>query len=272
MKKWAISAVIYLLVVIGAYTLFSQLREDDGNDHQESSVQETNRTDHGHEDHHGEENEKGNESQITANVSYENNGLLVKLVDDKDQLFDDLEVNHEKLLHLIIVDEYLNQFHHVHPEKTNNGTFTLNMDLPEGSYKAFVDIKPKNASYHVEPIPFHIGGKVEDHYHQALQPDRTLTKKVDEYEVSLKMSAQKASEPITLSFELDEANLQPYLGAMGHIVILNEDATEYIHVHPANDHEAIFETQFSQAGTYKIWAEFKQNGVVRAFPFVVEIQ
>jgi hypothetical protein len=35
-------------------------------------------------------------------------------------------------------------------------------------------------------------------------------------------------------------------------VILNEDATEYIHVHPANDHEAIFETQFSKAGTYKI--------------------
>lgn len=272
MKKWAISAVIYLLVVIGAYTLFSQLREDDGNDHQESAVQETNRTDHGHEDHHGKENAKGNESQITANVSYENNGLLVKLVDDKDQLFDDLEVNHEKLLHLIIVDEHLNQFHHVHPEKTNNGTFTLNMDLPEGSYKAFIDIKPKNASYHVEPIPFHIGEKVEDHHHQALQPDGTLTKKVDEYEVSLKMSSQKATEPITLSFELDEANLQPYLGAMGHIVILNEDATEYIHVHPANDHEAIFETQFSQAGTYKIWAEFKQNGVVRAFPFVVEIQ
>lgn len=86
------------------------------------------------------------------------------------------------------------------------------------------------------------------------------------------MNTQKVNEPVTLSFELDQTNLQPYLGAIGHNVILNKEATDYIHVHPANDNEPIFETQFEQAGTYKIWAECKQNGIVRAFPFGVEIK
>jgi hypothetical protein len=53
---------------------------------------------------------------------------------------------------------------------------------------------------------------------------------------------------------------------MGHVVILDENAQDFLHVHPANDREPIFETQFKQPGIYKIWAEFKQNGKVRAFP------
>jgi hypothetical protein len=268
MKKWAVSAVVYLLVVIGGFMLFSKIGVGEKNDHQENHEQETHTSDHEHGDHQGEDTE----SQIKAEVNYVNDSLAVKLVDDKGNLFDDLEMNHEKLLHLIIVDEHLDQFYHVHPEKTKSGTFELDTDLSDGTYKAFVDIKPNKLSYQVEPILLTIGENGDDHSHHALQPDQMLTKKIDEYEVSLNMNGQKVNEPITLTFELDESYLEPYLGAMGHVVILNEEATEFIHVHPVNDNEPIFETQFSQAGTYKIWAEFKQNGVVRAFPFVVEIQ
>lgn len=272
MKKWAASAVIFLLVVISSYTLYTQVvvNDSNNNEHRENHLQETNTSEHG--EHHGDENSVEHESQVKADVAYEHDSLVVKLIDQQGNLFDDLQVNHEKLLHLIIVDEHLDYFDHVHPEKASSGTFKLNKDLPEGTYKAFVDIKPNNLLYQVEPINFTVGDKESDHSHQDLQPDQTLTKKVDGYVVTLKMNAQKVNETISLSFELDQTDLQPYLGAMGHIVILNEEATDYIHVHPANDNEPIFETQFEQAGTYKIWAEFKQNGVVRAFPFVVEIK
>ncbi|MED4586583.1 hypothetical protein P9578_27900 [Brevibacillus choshinensis] len=74
---------------------------------------------------------------------------------------------------------------------------------------------------------------------------------------------------MTVTFDLDKTNLTPYLGALGHVVILNESAQQYLHVHPAHQEEPIFETQFEQLGLYKIWAEFKQNGKVREFPLIV---
>ncbi|MED4754531.1 hypothetical protein [Brevibacillus choshinensis] len=74
---------------------------------------------------------------------------------------------------------------------------------------------------------------------------------------------------MTVTFDLDKTNLTPYLGALGHVVILNESAQQYLHVHPAHQEEPIFETQFEQPGLYKIWAEFKQNGKVREFPLIV---
>ncbi|MGM7723968.1 hypothetical protein [Metabacillus sp. Hm71] len=272
MMKWAAAAVVYLLVVMGSYLFYSEViasEQQTTNKHQDSHVTEDKTSEHGH---HGEENNLEHNSEVDADVNYDGTSLVVKLTDQQGNLVDDLEVNHEKLMHLIIVDEHLAEFYHVHPDKTGKGTFKLNKKMPEGAYKAFVDIKPNNLTYQVKPITLTVGNKETAHSHQALQPDQSLIKKIDSYEVTLKMSSQKANEPITMSFELDQSKLEPYLGAMGHIVILDEEGTNYIHVHPVSDQEPRFETQFDEPGNYKIWAEFKQNGVVRAFPFVVEIK
>jgi hypothetical protein len=75
-----------------------------------------------------------------------------------------------------------------------------------------------------------------------------------------------------LNFKLDETILEKYLGTAGHVVILNEKVDQYLHVHPKNEQEPIFETQFDQPGRYKIWAEFMQAGKVRVFSYVIEIK
>lgn len=107
---------------------------------------------------------------------------------------------------------------------------------------------------------------------EELKADTNFTQNIDGETVKLNLSSAQANQPVTLTFNLDKTNLTPYLGAMGHVVILDENAQNFLHVHPANDKEPVFETQFKQPGIYKIWAEFKQNGKVRAFPFVVEIK
>ncbi|KKI93424.1 hypothetical protein WQ54_04080 [Bacillus sp. SA1-12] len=272
MKKWAAAAIVYLLIVMGSYMFYSEViagEQQTTNEHRDSHVAEDKTSEHGH---HGEENIAEHESQVEADVVYDGTSIVVKLTDQQGNPVDDLEVNHEKLMHLIIVDEHLAEFYHVHPEKTGKGIFKLNKKMPEGTFKAFVDIKPNNLSYQVKPITLMIGNKGTTHSHQALQPDQSLTRKIEGYEVTLNMSSQKANVPITMSFELNQTRLEPYLGAMGHIVILNEEATDYIHVHPVSDQEPRFETKVEEPGIYKIWAEFKQNGEVRAFPFVVEIK
>ncbi|MEW9668430.1 hypothetical protein [Ammoniphilus sp. 3BR4] len=133
-------------------------------------------------------------------------------------------------------------------------------------------MKPKNLEYHVEAVPLVVGMPSVPTKTGELNPDPMLTKQIDGETVSLNMSSFHVNELVTLTFDLDQTPLTPYLGAMGHVVILDEAAQNFLHVHPAAHHEPIFETKFDKPGLYKIWAEFKQNGKVRAFPFVVEIK
>lgn len=173
---------------------------------------------------------------------------------------------------MIIVDEQLQKYYHVHPERTGTGEFTIGNNLPDGFYKAFIDIKPKNIAYEVEAVPFIVGNPSTPAHVHGLEPDTAFSRTVDEETVKLNISSFNPGEPVTLTFDLDQTNLTPYLGAMGHVVILDAYGKKFLHVHPTNDKEPIFETEFEKPGIYKIWAEFQQNGIVRAFPFVIEIK
>jgi hypothetical protein len=263
MKKWVIAAIFYLVTVTFGYTIYDKFFKNDT-----EMTHATNMGGHDQDTMHHEE--KAYESEVKTEVQY-HNGLITLFIKDKSgNPVTKFEVNHEKILHLIVVDEHLNQYYHLHPKQLDDGKFQIQKQFSEGSYKAFIDIKPKNLTYAVKPVQFTIGKSSEVQNHD-LKPDNKFSKEVDEKTVTLKMSSHEAGKPITLNFILDKTNLEPYLGAMGHVVILDEHATSYLHVHPEDEDQPLFATHFEKPGIYKIWAEFKQQGVVRVFPFVVKI-
>jgi P-type Cu+ transporter len=278
MMKWAVFAVVYLLVIVGGYSVYANYFDEEPASKTEShgkaeahNASDSEQTDGaaGHGDHGGQTAD----SDVQVDVAYEGKSVVIEMRDKAGKPVTDLEVNHEKLMHLIIVDDHLDKYYHVHPVKSAEGVFKINYPLEKGSYKAFVDIKPKALAYNVTPIEFNVGDPSTEHSHASLPVDRTLTKTVNGQKVEMKPSTSfKAGEPIQLDFIVNKKNLEPYLGAMGHVVILDETAENYIHVHPKNESETTFETQFNEPGKYKIWAEFKHNGVVTAYPFVVEVQ
>ncbi|MFT4417081.1 hypothetical protein ACLM5H_24790 [Fredinandcohnia humi] len=305
MRKWAMAGMLYVTAVILGFQGYNTWVVDEesttvqamddmgkmGGEEMESSKEMDEMgemdTDHGTEEtetvgHGGEEDEEKHshdstssnhgESQVNAFVSNDKQSIKIALKDKAGNPVDELEVTHEKLLHLVIVDEQLQKYYHVHPENQGNGVFSIENMLPEGYYKAFIDIKPKNLEYNVEPVPFVVGNPNPVTHGHELVPDTTLSRTVEEETVTLSMSSYKANTDVKLTFDLDETNLTPYLGAMGHVVILDEYGKKFLHVHPSNNNETVFETKFDKPGIYKIWAEFKQNGKVRAFPFVIEIQ
>ncbi len=212
------------------------------------------------------------QSNVKTIFQYYDGKITITLNDSEGNLVDALKVNHEKLLHLIVVDDHLNQYYHLHPEKVGKGKFQIVQELKDGSYKAFIDIKPEKLSYHVTPVSFKVGEQQDSHSHNSLKVDSTLVKTVDGETTEMDVSSFEAGSPVTLNFKLNESKLEPYLGAAGHVIILNEEATQYLHVHPLNDNEPIFETEFDQPGVYKIWAEFKQDGKVRVFPYVITVK
>lgn len=272
MYRWVIGAILYVAVVIGGFTVYEEVTADNEqavavakhDSHESNGVQERHA--------HDTDGHEGGSSEVNTFVQADEKEIKIYVKDKAGNPVHELEVNHEKILHFIVVDEHLQKYYHLHPEQTGKGQFTIKNTLPEGFYKAFIDVKPKHLAYHVTPVPFIVGHPSVSEQNPGIKPDHTLTQQIDGETVTLQMSSFAINQPVTLTFDLDRTNLTPYLGALGHVVILDEGAEQYLHVHPAQLDEPVFETQFAQPGIYKIWAEFKQNGKVRAFPFVVEIK
>lgn len=300
MKKWAISAVVYLLVVTGgyyAYATFTGTKSESANhsnadeQHNKGTEQTENskKEEHGeshteHEDTsgnneegdqgegHSEHEEQPGSSDVLPTVSEESGNVVITLKDQNGEAVTNLEVNHEKLMHLIVVSTDLGVYKHLHPVSNEPGLFKVEHELEDGDYKIFVDIKPKDLSYEVQPIELIIGSSSEEHDHAALPLDKELIKQVDNHKVTLQPTTLNVNEEIQLKFDLNGETPEQYLGALGHVVILDEKAENYIHVHPLEGDEPVFETKITKPGIYKIWSEFKFNGGVFVFPYVVEIK
>lgn len=208
--------------------------------------------------------------------------LTIAISDTDGDPINEFELNHEKFLHLIVVDHDLSYFNHIHPEFQGDGRFTINTTFPAGGeYKVFADFVPLGGSSTTLSEWVEVEGKEGEH--AAITADSELVKEADGKEVGLSLSSTKSNEEITLTFDIRDSmtkegidNLEPYLGAVGHVVILSADAEQYIHVHPIDEEAtgptAQFATSFPQSGTYKIWGQFQHNGQVITAPYVIDIQ
>jgi hypothetical protein len=68
-------------------------------------------------------------------------------------------------------------------------------------------------------------------------------------------------------------DLQPYLGARGHLVALREGDLAYLHVHPQDGRGSTiaFATHYPSAGRYRLFLQFKHEGRVHTAAFTREV-
>ena len=71
-------------------------------------------------------------------------------------------------------------------------------------------------------------------------------------------------------------DLEPYLGARGHLVALREGDLAFLHVHPDEAGEAEpgrigFGVEYPSAGRYRLFLQFKHEGVVQTVAFTREV-
>jgi hypothetical protein len=183
---------------------------------------------------------------------------------------------HEKRMHLIVVRRDGTQFRHLHPEMDAAGTWTVPIEFDEaGVYRAFADFSADGEQQTLAGDLFVSGGDFEARPFPAPRP-------VDEtagYEVRLDADDTVAGEPASLSFTVSRngrpvEDLAPYLGAKGHLVALREGDLAFLHVHPEEDHEVAaeeieFAATFPTSGRYRLYLQFKHEGVVRTAEFTV---
>ncbi|QBP41254.1 hypothetical protein [Paenisporosarcina antarctica] len=224
------------------------------------------------EQHHKNHLDTTLESEIQVTITYQNKVIKLYLEDDEGNV-PELEFNHEKLLHLIIVSEDLNEYFHLHPVQKNDQAFEIDIALTGHSYKAFVDIKPKRKNYTIKGISVPTGENIDTRQNMStgLNIDEQGTKEINGVIVEFQHDSFETGKDINLNFNIKNAIAEPYLGALGHVVIIDEKAEKFIHVHPISNESTFFQTQFDNPGLYKLWAEFKFDGAVTVYPFVIKV-
>ncbi|WP_088051937.1 hypothetical protein [Virgibacillus dakarensis] len=223
-----------------------------------------------HEHHH---QSKPGYSEVKVQADYHDGHIIIRVRDDKGEGVE-LEDTHEKKMHLIVVSNDLQTFLHVHPIEKEASLFEVWVELEPGGYFAFVDINPKAKSYSIEPLLITVGSGSSRHIHgmNKLLEDVKLTKVVNGKKATLSHTELNSGEPVSLSFNLNGETPLPYLGALGHVVVIDEQIEKFIHVHPLSDDVTDFKAHFPVPGAYKLWAEFNfaDQGVI-AFPYVLEV-
>ncbi|GII83781.1 hypothetical protein Ssi03_17710 [Sphaerisporangium siamense] len=189
------------------------------------------------------------------------------------------QVQHEKKLHFIVVSRDLATFRHLHPVEAGGGVWSVPLTLPAaGAYRAFADFAPEGG----EALTLGADLFVPGAYTPGPLPAASRTATVDGYTVTLggDLTAGRSSM-LTLSVRKDGrpvTDLQPYLGAYGHLVALRAGDLAYLHVHPDGEPgdgttkpgpDVAFHVEAPSAGSYRLFLDFRHGGEVRTAAFTV---
>ncbi|MFF3754122.1 hypothetical protein ACFYYH_27265 [Streptomyces sp. NPDC002018] len=207
--------------------------------------------------------------------------LRFSIRDDNGRPVTGFQREHDKELHLILAAQDLATFRHLHPARAADGTWSIRTKLPAaGGYRLFADFTPegKGAKNLILGADLAVSGD----YRPAALPKPAATTTVDGYAVTLegplrpgaagelKLKVTRDGRPVT--------DLEPYLGAYGHLIALRSGDLAYLHVHPNGEPgdgrtkpgpEVSFTATAPSVGTYRLFLDFKHKGTVRTAAFTV---
>jgi len=249
-----------------------------------------------HESGHGHVTAAGGTAQVPGGLMVSENGYTLALADTEVQPGSGRRVSftitgpdgkpvtaydeeHGMDLHLVVVRRDLSGFQHVHPTLDPRGTWSAPVDLTPGAWRVFADFKPTGG----EAVTLGSDLAVPGTSSPSAETPVTRTSTVDGYTVTL-TGDLVAGEHSMLTFSVSKdgrpvTDLQPYLGAYGHLVALREGDLAYLHVHPGGEPgdgrtspgpDIGFGAEVPSGGRYHLYLDFEHGGVVRTAQFSLD--
>ena len=188
------------------------------------------------------------------------------------------DMEHERRLHLVVVRRDAAGFQHLYPALGPDGVWRVPLTLPAaGVYRAYADFVPTGGPALVLGLDLFAPG---DFAPIAFPPSRVA--EVDGYQVRLDGELVPGGpSQVFATVSLNGAavtDLEPYLGAFGHLVVLRQSDLAYLHVHPdaatpgpadRSGPGVAFTAEVPTPGGYRLFFDFQHGGVVRTTEFTV---
>ncbi len=197
----------------------------------------------------------------------------------------ELELIHERLLHLFLISEDLEDFAHIHPEMAAPGVFEIDWTFRTGGmWRVLLDFYPAHATPQLVSRTILLpGGSLSA---PQLQSDSGKARAGANLSVNLQLDPEQplAGEKTLLQYRIEpREQFEEYLGAMGHLLVASADLIDLMHTHPflvdggmaapPTDAKRVqFNVIFPRPGVYRVWAQFQRAGVVNTIPYTIEVK
>jgi len=206
---------------------------------------------------------------------------------------EDLLVTHTRRLHLLIIDPWLNDYQHVHPEpaaRAGDWTFAFT-PRREGVYRVFADFTPAATArglYAATDVQVGRSG-LPAMYTVVLRHEPSWVVERDGFRFALVPAVQsvRARQPVDLRLLITRTGggdvpLRPVMGAFAHLVAFDEARSGFAHLHPmatdplqppdAARPVLDFKITIPAAGSYVIWAQLDVGGREVFVPFWFDVE
>jgi hypothetical protein len=201
--------------------------------------------------------------------------LRFHIVNDKGATVRDFDVEHTKRMHLIVVRRDFEDFQHLHPVEDSAGNWTVALRLDDpGSYRMFADFSHGGRATTLAD-DLTVDGPFRA---TALPRPVAIAEAGSGYRVRLEAAHTAAGQESPLRFTVlrdgRPVQVEPYLGADGHLVALRGGDLAFLHVHPTgggSDRQITFDATFPTTSTYRLFLQFKVDGRVHTAAFTQDV-
>ncbi len=187
---------------------------------------------------------------------------------------------HDKALHLIVVGRDLGGYQHLHPTMASDGTWTVPLTLDRaGGYRIYADFSVTTADGAQLPLVLGVDHHVPGAFTPAELPPALPQATAGPFEARMDGTPTVGvSAPlvfrVTRTGGPGPVQLERYLGAYGHLVVVREGDLGYVHVHPEPeliDGAVKFWLTAPSTGRYRAFLDFQVDGKVHTAEYTIDL-
>ncbi|WP_405433670.1 copper resistance protein CopC [Micromonospora sp. NBC_00617] len=189
-------------------------------------------------------------------------------------------VVYDKPLHMIVVGRDLTGYQHLHPTMAPDGTWSVPLTLARpGGYRVYADFSVTATDGRQIPLVLGVDHIVPGAHTPAALPPAQAQATAGPYAVSMN-GTPAVGVTVPMQFQVKNADtttpaqLERYLGAYGHLVVVREGDLGYVHVHPEQelvDGAVQFWLTAPSSGRYRAFFDFQVSGKVHTAEYTINL-